>query len=170
MIFIPRKIAVGLRFIAMSEIKIVDGTNHLDEVKQLVIEYTKFLGRDLSFQHFDEELNDLSAKYAPPEGRLLCAAVDEKIIGCVAYHKHNSERCEMKRLFVRAGFREHHAGSKLIEAIINFAREDGFKEIVLDTITPLQSAIRLYKRFGFVETEPYYNNPMRDVIYMKKFL
>ena len=150
--------------------EIIDGTGHIEEVKRLVIEYTNFLGRDLSFQHFDDELNDLSAKYAPPEGRLLCAAVDDKIIGCVAYHKHTNARCEMKRLFVREGYREHHAGSRLVEAIINSARADGFSEMVLDTITPLQSAIRLYKRFGFVECAPYYDNPMSDVIYMKKFL
>lgn len=154
----------------MSEIEIIDGANHLDEVKRLVIEYTKFLGRDLSFQHVNEELDDLSAKYTPPEGRLLCAALDGEIIGCVAYHKHTNERCEMKRLFVREGYRTHHAGSKLIEAIINFARADGFKKMVLDTIKPLQSAIRLYKRFGFVETEPYYDNPMNDVIYFIKEL
>ena len=162
--------AVGRKCIAMSEIKIVDGTNHINEVKQLVIEYTNFLGRDLSFQHFDDELKDLSAKYAPPEGRLLCAAVDGEIIGCVAYHKHTAARCEMKRLFVREGYREHHAGNKLVEAIINSARANGFSEMVLDTITPLASAIRLYKKFGFVETEPYYENPMSDVIYMKKIL
>lgn len=154
----------------MSEIEIIDGATHLDEVKRLVIDYTKFLGRDLSFQHLDDELNDLSAKYMPPEGRLLCAEVDGKIIGCVAYHKHTRERCEMKRLFVREGFRNFHAGSKLVEAIINSARSDGFKEIVLDTITPLKSAIRLYKKFGFVETEPYYENPMSDVIYFIKEL
>lgn len=154
----------------MTELKIIDGTNHLDEVKRLVIEYTKFLGRDLSFQKLDDELKDLSAKYTPPEGRILCVAVDDEIIGCVAYHKHTAERCEMKRLFVRDGYREHHAGSRLIEAIINFARADGFTEMVLDTITPLESAIRLYKKFGFVETSPYYENPMSDVIYMKKFL
>ena len=154
----------------MSEVKIVDGTAHTNEVKRLVVEYTEFLGRDLTFQHVDDELDDLSAKYLPPEGRLLCAEVDGKIIGCVAYHKHNDNRCEMKRLFVREGYREHHAGSKLVEAIINFARADGFSEMVLDTIKPLQSAIRLYKKFGFVECEPYYFNPMSDVIYMKKTL
>lgn len=154
----------------MSEIKIVDGINHIDAVKQLVVEYAQSLGRDLSFQHLEDELNDLSAKYAPPKGRLLCATLDDEIIGCVAYHKHTTERCEMKRLFVREGYREHHAGSKLVTAIINCARADGFREMVLDTITPLQSAIQLYKKFGFRETQPYYNNPMSDVIYMKKIL
>lgn len=153
-----------------ASLKIVDGANHSDEVKQLVVEYTKFLGRDLSFQNFDDELKDLSAKYAPPEGRLLCAEVDGKIIGCVACHRHDDNRCEMKRLFVREDYREHRAGSKLVEAIINSARADGFSEMVLDTIKPLQSAIHLYKKFGFVECEPYYFNPMSDVIYMKKNL
>lgn len=162
--------AAGRKFIAMSEIKIIDGTEHIDAVERLITEYVEFLGRDLSFQHFDEEIKDLSVKYTPPEGRLLCAAVDDEIIGCVAYHKHTAARCEMKRLFVREGYREHHAGSKLVAAIIESARADGFSEIVLDTITPLKSAIRLYKKFGFVETEPYYPNPMSDVIYMRKIL
>lgn len=153
------------------EVKIIDGTKHLAEVKKLIVEYTKFLGRDLSFQDIDDELKDLAEKYLPPQGRLLCAQLESgEIIGCVAYHKHNPERCEMKRLFVREGYRNFHAGKKLVEAILNFAKADGFEEMVLDTITPLKSAIGLYKKFGFVETEPYYNNPMSDVIYMKKIL
>ena len=153
------------------EVKIIDGTKHLAEVKKLILEYTKFLGRDLSFQDIDDELKGLAEKYLPPEGRLLCAQLESgEIIGCVAYHKHTAERCEMKRLFVREGYRNFHAGKRLVEEILNFAKADGFKEMVLDTITPLKSAIGLYKKFGFVETEPYYNNPMSDVIYMKKVL
>ena len=152
------------------DLKIVDGTKYLAEVKNLILEYTKFLNRDLSFQNLDAELKDLAEKYLPPEGRLLCAEIDGEIIGCVAYHKHNSERCEIKRLFFREGYRNFHAGKKLVEEILKFAKADGYKEIVLDTIKPLESAINLYKKFGFVETEPYYNNPMNDVIYMKKIL
>ena len=154
----------------MSEIKIVDGTKHLDEVKRLIKTYTKFLGRDLTFQNLDAELSDLAKKYLPPEGRLLCATVNDKVIGCVAYHKFDDDRCEMKRLFVLAGYRKFHAGSKLVEEILKIAASDGYKEMILDTITPLKSAIHLYKKFGFVETAPYYENPMPDVIYMKKLL
>ena len=155
----------------MLDLKIVDGAKHLAEVKKIILEYTKFLNRDLSFQNLDAELSDLAEKYLPPEGRLLCAEIDGgEIIGCVAYHKHTAERCEMKRLFVREGYRNFHAGQKLVEEILKFAKADGYKEIVLDTIKPLASAINLYKKFGFVETEPYYNNPMKDVIYMKKIL
>ena len=152
------------------ELKIVDGKNYIDDVKNLIIEYTKFLGRDLTFQNFDEEIADLPKKYLPPNGRLLCAQIDKKIIGCIAYHKLDAESCEMKRLFVLEDYRKFHAGSKLIEEILIAAKNDGYKEIFLDTITPLQSAIHLYKKFGFIETSPYYENPMDDVIYMKKIL
>lgn len=151
------------------EIKIIDGTKHLAAAKNLIIEYTKFLARDLSFQNLDSELSDLTKKYSPPAGRLLCAQIDTgKIIGCVAYHRLNAERCEMKRLFVSEKFRHLRAGVLLVEKILDAAKNDGYKEIVLDTIKPLQSAIRLYKKFGFVEIPPYYQNPMHDVIYMKK--
>lgn len=42
--------------------------------------------------------------------------------------------------------------------------------MVLDTIVPLKAAIHLYKKHGFKECAPYYNNPMDDVIYMMKEL
>ena len=36
--------------------EICNGVDYLDQVKELIIEYTKRLGRDLSFQNIDEEL------------------------------------------------------------------------------------------------------------------
>ena len=109
--------------------RIENGLLYLDAVKQMILEYYEFLGRDLSFQDIGSELEDLSAKYAPPEGRLLCAVTDEgEPIGCVAYHRHSSERCEMKRLFVRPEHRKLHAGRKLIEAIVEAAKERGIWE------------------------------------------
>ncbi len=150
-----------------TEITITDGAHCLEQIKTLITEYARNLDRDLSFQDFDEELADLSAKYLPPNGRILAAVTEDgNVIGCVAYHKHNPERCEMKRLYVRPEYRRCHAGGKLIEEIIRLARADGFSEMVLDTIKPLENAVRLYKKYGFEETEPYYDNPMEDVIYM----
>ncbi len=149
-------------------VTIMDGEPYLDQIKTLIAEYAKSLDRDLSFQGLNEELADLSAKYLPPNGRILAAVTEESsVIGCVAYRRHDSERCEMKRLYVRPEYRRRHAGKKLVEGIIRLARSDGFSEMVLDTIKPLESAVRLYKKYGFKETEPYYDNPMEDVIYMK---
>ena len=51
--------------------QIVDGKDYLFEVKDLIIEYSQRLGRDLSFQNIDEELQDLAHKYTAPEGEML---------------------------------------------------------------------------------------------------
>ena len=151
--------------------KIINGEMHIEEIEQLLKDYLTELGRDLSFQNVAAEFYNLKSKYLPPNGRLLCAQTDNgEIVGCVAYHKHNDQRCEMKRLYVKPDFRKNNAGLLLVDEIINLARQDGYSEMVLDTIEPLQSAIRLYKKVGFTETEPYYDNPMDDVIYFRKQL
>lgn len=151
--------------------KIINGEMHIEEIEQLLKDYLTELGRDLSFQNVAAEFYNLKSKYLPPNGRLLCAQTDNgEIVGCVAYHKHNDQRCEMKRLYVKPDFRKNNAGRLLVDEIINLARQDGYSEMVLDTIEPLQSAIRLYKKVGFTETEPYYDNPMDDVIYFRKQL
>ena len=147
--------------------QIVDGLDYIEEVKELIIEYINFLNRDLSFQNINSELNSLKTKYSYPNGRIITAIVDDKVVGCVAFYKHSSKRCEMKRLYVKKEYRNLKIGKTLVENIISLAKKDGYREMVLDTIKPLTSAINLYKKFGFQEIKPYYSNPMPDVIYMK---
>ena len=118
----------------------------------------------------DDELNSLEDKYFPPNGELIVAIEDENILGMVAYHRHNDNTCEMKRLYIKPEARGCHLGNILVSEIIKKAHNNGFKEMVLDTIAPLKPAISLYKKHGFIECKPYYNNPMDDVIYMKKEL
>lgn len=149
---------------------VVDGKDYMLEVKILIQEYLTYLGRDLSFQNIDKELNNPAEKYTPPVGEILVAIENNELVGMVAYHKHSCERCEMKRLFVRPKARGKHVGDILVKEIIAHAIKAGYREMVLDTISPLKEAISLYKKHGFIECEAYYNNPMADVIYMRKRL
>ena len=131
-------------------IEIQEGYAYLTDITELIKEYTASLNRDLSFQGLQDELHDLKVKYAYPNGRLLAAvSADGVVAGCIAYHKLSDQRCEMKRLYVKQEYRKQHIGSKLIEALISQAVKDGYQEMVLDTIEPLQDAIRLYHAFGF---------------------
>ena len=147
-----------------------DGKDYIPQVTELIIEYTKRLGRDLTFQNIDAELENPAYKYTAPEGEILVAVEDDQIIGMVAYHRHTNDRCEMKRLYVKPEARGLHLGDTLVKEIIAHAKGAGYKEMVLDTIVPLKAAISLYKKHGFEECEAYYHNPMDDVIYMRKAL
>ena len=151
--------------------KITDGFTYLTEVKSLIVAYTDSLGRDLSFQNLNAELADLQKKYEFPAGRLLAAVADDgDVIGCVAYCRHSSSRCEMKRLYVIPTYRKEGVGQTLLTEIINLAAADGYTEMVLDTRLPMESAIRLYRRNGFTEIPAYYENPMDDVLYFRRTL
>lgn len=147
---------------------IVDGVPYVDQLRQRLEEYVTRLGRDLAFQDIDEELADPATKYAPPNGELLVAVEGGTVWGMVAYHRHTAQRCEMKRLYVAPERRGEGLGERLVEAIIDHARAAGYGEMVLDTLRPLKSAIALYRRHGFTECAPYYDNPFEDVIYMKR--
>lgn len=146
-----------------------NGEDYLPQVKELILEYVYRLDRDLSFQGLDKELAHMD-KYLPPNGELLVALDNEKVIGMVAYFKHDEKTCELKRLYVKPEARGLHLGDVLVSKLINHAKDNGFEVMYLDTIKPLKAAISLYEKHGFEECEPYYNNPMDDVIYMKKDL
>ena len=150
--------------------QIVDGTAYSDEVKKLIKEYYHRLGRDLSFQNIEAELDDPAVRYSPPQGELLVALENDEVLGMVAYHRLTSKRCEMKRLYLTPNARGRHLGERLVETIIDHAKASGYEEMVLDTIKPLKAAVSLYRKLGFEECEAYYDNPMEDVVYMRKKL
>ena len=68
-----------------------DGKDYLPQVKQLILEYTDFLGGDLSFQNIDDELNDLKKKYLPPNGEILVALNEDDVLCMVAYYRHDEK-------------------------------------------------------------------------------
>jgi putative acetyltransferase len=136
--------------------------------REIFREYEKWLGLDLCFQGFEDELKNLPGKYAPPSGRLYLAEVDGSVAGCIALRPLDLGICEMKRLFVREGFRGRHIGKLLIERLIEDAREMGYRKMRLDTFPPkMAKAVQLYESYGFHEIPPYYNNPNEGVLFME---
>ncbi len=156
------------------DIKITPAYGEREEISILFSEYTDMLtANDESFkkyldiQHYDEEISHLESKYGMPDGRLYLIHCDRKLAGCIGLRKIDNQSCEMKRLYVRPEFRGKKLGNILVEKIIADAREIGYSYMLLDTLPFLQSAICMYKKFGFYEIESYNNSPMDTSIYMK---
>lgn len=135
-------------------------------VRELFLEYSRWLGVDLCFQGFEAELATLPGKYAPPGGELLLARSTEgDAVGCVGVRRLDAETCEAKRLWVRPGAREAGTGQRLAEAIIEAARAARYGAMRLDTLRTLGEANRLYAKLGFRPIPAYYDNPHPDVVY-----
>lgn len=145
--------------------------SELAAVRALFLDYQAGLGIDLCFQGFEEELRSLPGDYAEPSGGLFLAQVDGSAAGCCAFRPlANSDHlnaCEMKRLFVRPAFRGLGLGRQLVDAVIVGAQQAGYTTMLLDTLTDMEAARALYQEVGFVETEPYYHNPLAGAHYLK---
>jgi putative acetyltransferase len=139
----------------------------LESARVLFQEYAASLGFDLDFQHFDRELANLPGSYAPPGGRLLLARYGEQIVACVALRKLGEGMCEMKRLYVKPGFRGLGIGRSLAQAIVAEARQIGYTCMRLDTVPSMRPAQALYRSLGFQEIPPYRYNPIEGATFME---
>jgi len=139
----------------------------IEIIRDIFREYEEFLGFDLCFQDFENELASLPGIYAHPQGRLYLAEYDHKLAGCIALKKIDEGICEMKRLYVRSEFRGLKLGRKLSEMLVAEARVIGYKKMRLDTLKRLKAALSLYQSMGFTETTPYVHNPHDDVVFME---
>ena len=143
-------------------------TEQIELARQLFVEYQAWFGLALCFQNFDEELANLPGEYARPDGRLWLAYESNELAGCIALRKLEEGICEMKRLFVRDGFRGKGIGVALIETLIAEAKALGYKKLRLDTYPPkMEKAVSLYESYGFREIPRYYHNPYGETLFLE---
>jgi putative acetyltransferase len=146
-----------------------ENAEHIAAARQLIEEYAAWLEFNLCFQGFEEEMQSLQGKYAPPAGRLLLALWDGKPAGVIALRPlEETEICEMKRLYVRPEFRGHNIGRLLAQQVIREAAEIGYSRMRLDTVRgKMDAAIAMYRELGFKEIDPYYHTPIGNMLFME---
>ncbi len=142
----------------------------LEHVRILFREYADWLGIDLCFQGFEEELSSLPGAYAPPSGALFLVMDENNPVGCVAIRRIDHCTAELKRLYVKPELRDKGLGKSLSMRAIDVAEALGYDSIKLDTLGRMEQAVELYKYLGFEEIGPYYNNPEPDAVFMEKKL
>jgi ribosomal protein S18 acetylase RimI-like enzyme len=139
----------------------------LDTVRSLFRAYVDSLGVDLGFQDVEAEFKGLPGKYAEPKGAVLLARGPEGPVGSVAMRPTDSAgACEMKRLYVSPAARGQALGRRLAEAIIDRARQAGYRQMLLDTLASMNEARALYASLGFRPVAPYYDNPLPGTAYL----
>ena len=152
----------------MAEVALV-GVRDEDDIascEELFREYGEWsneqLARDCGIRLTDGDLESAHAifraelpKLLGPRGRLYLATVDGDAAGVGALKPVSSEICELKRMFVRPGCRRTGIARRILEQIIDDARQIGYREMRLETMTYMQEAHELYRSTGFVSAEPF---------------
>jgi ribosomal protein S18 acetylase RimI-like enzyme len=150
----------------------IQSSEDLEAVKALFRAYVDWLDIDLSYQGFEEELAGMPGKYAPPQGALyLAKGRNGNVLGCVGLRPFDEEgTCEMKRLYVSPKARGLGVGAALVDCVLRAAQDAGYGVMLLDTLPTMTGAIKLYKSAGFEETGAYYETPIGETVFFRKFL
>jgi len=90
---------------------------------------------------------------------VVIAYIGEVPAGCGAIMKYEyadvPDATELKRLFVKNEFQGNGIGTKITKELILWAKELGFKNIILETADFLKEACHIYYKLGFEKIDNY---------------
>lgn len=95
----------------------------------------------------------------PPDGLFLLAHTGGEAVGCGGLRLLTPDTAEIKRLWVAAEARGSGVGGRLMAELEARATAAGCRSVCLDTNRALTEALALYRRSGYLDVEPFNDNP-----------
>ncbi len=94
--------------------------------------------------------------FDPARERCWIAERDGAIVGSVVVVRQTDELARLRLLYLEPAARGHGIGRRLVDECIHFARQAGYRRMMLTTISALTVARGIYQRAGFtiVASEP----------------
>ncbi|PGS51704.1 helix-turn-helix domain-containing GNAT family N-acetyltransferase [Bacillus sp. AFS041924] len=89
----------------------------------------------------------------PEGGELWVAEVNGEIVGSIAITKANESVAQLRWFVLDEKYQGLGIGKKLIETALNFCRENHYNYVFLWTVSTLETARYLYKKYNFTLTE-----------------
>lgn len=99
------------------------------------------------------DLNDITNFYQINNGNFWIATVDNSVVGTIALLDIGNGKGALRKMFVKAAFRgkNYGIGQKLLDTLLEWARDKHFSEILLGTTEKFIAAQRFYEKNGFAE-------------------
>ena len=88
-----------------------------------------------------------------PRERLWIAERDSQVIGCVAIVAASDEVAQLRWFLVDPSARGFGLGKRLLNDAVAFSRDQGYRSIILWTVSSLTVAAHLYRAVGFRKVE-----------------
>ncbi len=132
-------------------IKIIEYQNKYNsQLKKLLYETLKYVGFSIDKDAFkrDSDLDKIEEIYKG-RGRFWLALENDKVIGMVGILELDKLTAKLRRMFVFSKYHGTGLGQKLLDRALEFARQQGYKKIVLDTHELMHRAHRFYEKNGF---------------------
>ena len=100
----------------------------------------------------DPEVDWMSKAYAAPRHAYFVLEQDGKVLGgggIAPLDGGEADTCELRKMYFLPEARGLGAGAAMMDRCLDAAREAGFRQCYLETLTGMDAAMRLYERSGF---------------------
>tara|TARA_B100000795_G_C22526881_1_gene333558 strand:+ start:190 stop:642 length:453 start_codon:yes stop_codon:yes gene_type:complete len=147
--------------------RIIRTDNKSLDFKSLIIELDAYLkitdGEDHQFYNQFNSLEKIK--------NVVVAYKNEKAIGCGAFREFDSNTVEIKRMYVKEGYRGKGIANTILTFLEHWAKEKGYKKSILETGNRQVEAISFYKKSGYRSIPNYgHYTQMNDSNCFKKLL
>jgi putative acetyltransferase len=102
--------------------------------------------------YFDPTTDALFELFRTPGSYYYVATIDEKVVGgCGIFPTENlpDGTCELVKLYVAKEARGTGLGKQLMEKSMNWAKENGYTQVYLESMPELSKAVSIYEKVGF---------------------
>lgn len=147
----------------MIQITVANPEEHAQAIRELFWEYLQWANKKVEENFgvsFDiaamlkDDMNTLD-KFMPPKGRLLLGYIDAQPMGIACLKTLTDSIGEIKRMYVRPQARNRGLGRRLLNQLLEEARQIGYERVRLDSARFMAEAHQLYRTSGFREIEAY---------------
>lgn len=123
------------------------------EVKELIL---GILSKEYPFDrsaYSDSDLDKIAETYGGKRESFFVIAEDGDVAGTVGIKEESADEALLRRLFVDLKHRKRGYGSRLLDEVVGFCKENGYKRIYFRCTDRMSDAMRLCIKKGFKETE-----------------
>jgi putative acetyltransferase len=124
-----------------------------DAIRAIVRETLAEFGFAVEASGADADLAEVPKSYQSRGGSFRVVEDDAgAVVGCGGLYPLAGKTAELRKMYFRPSIRGRGFGRRLLEDLIAEARQREFDRIELETASHLETAIALYQRAGFVQT------------------
>lgn len=115
--------------------------------------YAKEHGYDYTFEAYVAEPLGQFAKRSNARERIWIVEDNGEVLGSIALCEISAKEAQLRWFLISPELRGKGVGKKLLNSLINFAKEQSYEEISLWTVKGLEAAKNIYITFGFTLKE-----------------
>lgn len=102
--------------------------------------------------YYDPTTDALFELFQTPGSYYFIATINEDVVGgCGIFPTENlpEDTCELVKLYLHANARGTGLGKKLMEKSMQWAKENGYTQVYLESMPELAKAVSIYEKVGF---------------------